>query len=89
MKILKDAFKPEVLDIITQEILFDSYANIEEDLSPTGEKGYAPMYSYDNEEEHQRIQETLNAFNEVIEYYAGHNWRGKYYEYKQNRFGSQ
>lgn len=76
--------KPELVDIIMEETLFNSYdtllTSINENLS---EEQYTPIYSYERDEEDVRLHEMKIHLENVIEWYVGCRWQSKFKEFKE------
>jgi hypothetical protein len=78
---ITEMIKPELIDIIMEEALFDSYdtilTSIKENLS---DEQYTPIYSYERDEENERLLEMKTHLENVIEWYVGCKWQTKFKE---------
>jgi hypothetical protein len=78
---ITEMIKPELIDIIMEEALFDSYdtilTSIKENLS---DEQYTPIYSYERDEENERLHEMKTHLENVIEWYVGCKWQTKFKE---------
>ena len=70
--------KPEAIDLIMENRLFESYQSVKEAIRDNGCKTYCPIYSYGKEEEAERLEEFKMQLEAVIEWYVGDKWREKY-----------
>lgn len=80
MKVL-DILKPEIADLVIEDSLMDSYETVLNSIKENKEdEHYTPVYSYERDEEDEKLNELKLHFESVIEWYVGAHWRSNFNE---------
>lgn len=70
-----DNFTERAVENITKEILFNSYDTILKSIQENNsDKNYTPIYSYDRDEESERLNKIKESFEDVMEWCIGSMW---------------
>lgn len=82
---ISEMIKPEITDLIMEDSLMDSYETILNSIKENKEdEHYTPVYSYERDEEDEKLNELKLHFESVIEWHVGVHWRDKFKEFQKN-----
>lgn len=90
--LISETLKPEFLDLLMEESLFDSLDTILkeikecQDIEETGEGNHTGIYSYDLTEEMEKLTKLKEGLEVTIEWYVGVSWQSKFEEFLKKQY---